>query len=120
MALDERFYGLSVAEVLEARAAEDPDRTFLIFNDRRWTYRQVDARASALAAALRELGIEPGDRIALDLPNWPEFVISVFAAAGPPTRVVVRPRPEAYEGFGVALQSDPPREGWRPSGTVMR
>src|SRR5690606_16819556 len=81
MALDERFYGLSVAEVLEARVAEDPDRTFLIFNDRRWTYRQVDARASALAAALRELGIEPGDRIALDLPNWPEFVISVFAAA---------------------------------------
>lgn len=81
MALDERFYGLSVAQVLEARAAEDPDRTFLIFNDRRWTYRQVDARASALAAALRELGIEPGDRIALDLPNWPEFVISVFAAA---------------------------------------
>src|SRR5690606_27884708 len=81
MALDERFYGLSVAQALEARAAEDPDRTFLIFNDRRWTYSQVDARATALAVALSELGIEAGDRIALDLPNWPEFVISVFAAA---------------------------------------
>ncbi len=81
MALDERFYGLSVAQVLETRAAEDPDREFLIFNDRRLTYAQVDARATSLAAALHALGIEAGDRIALDLPNWPEFVISVFAAA---------------------------------------
>jgi hypothetical protein len=40
--------------------------------------------------------------------------------SGPPTRVVVRPRPVAYEGFGVALQSDPPREGWRPRDTVTR
>jgi fatty-acyl-CoA synthase len=30
---------------------------------------------------LYELGIEKGDRIALNLPNWPEFVVSMFAAA---------------------------------------
>ncbi len=81
MALAERFRGLSVAEALEARATEDPDRTFLISGRRRLSYGQVEARATALAASLRELGIEAGDRIALDLPNWTEFVISVFAAA---------------------------------------
>ncbi|MFW6040200.1 MAG: AMP-binding protein, partial [Gemmatimonadota bacterium] len=81
MALPERSQGRSVARALAARAAEDPDRVFLIHGDRRLTYEQVDARSSALAAALHGLGIEPDDRIALDLPNWPEFVISCFAAA---------------------------------------
>jgi fatty-acyl-CoA synthase len=81
MALDERSRNRSVAQALEARAAEDPDRVFLVSGGRRITYQQVNARASALAAALHGLGIEAGDRIALDLPNWPEFVFSMFAAA---------------------------------------
>jgi fatty-acyl-CoA synthase len=81
MALAERFAGHSVGQLLEARAAESPERVFLRFGERRLTYRQLDQRAAALAAALRELGVEKGDRIALALPNWPEFVISMFAAA---------------------------------------
>ncbi len=81
MALDQRFAGQTVAGVLEAQAAENPDRVFLIAGDRRFTYAQVNARSTALAAALTELGVERGDRIAVDLPNWPEFVVSVFAAA---------------------------------------
>ena len=81
MALAERAAGRSVAQVLEERAREHPDRAFLVFGDRRLTYRQVNTRAASLAAALAELGIERGDRIALDLPNWPEFVLSMFAAA---------------------------------------
>ncbi|MEX0891996.1 MAG: AMP-binding protein [Gemmatimonadota bacterium] len=81
MALEERAAGRSVGRVLEERAAEHPDRPFLIYGDRRLTYGQIAARADALAAALHELGVEPGDRVALDLPNWPEFVISMFAAA---------------------------------------
>ena len=81
MALAERAAGRSVAEVLEERAREHPDRAFLVFGDRRLTYRQVNNRAAALAAALHELGVERGDRVALDLPNWPEFVLSMFAAA---------------------------------------
>lgn len=81
MALVERAAGRSVGQVLEERAREHPDRVFLMFGDRRLTYRQLDSRASAIAAALHELGIERGDRVALDLPNWPEFVITMFAAA---------------------------------------
>ncbi len=81
MALVERIKGRTVAEALRARVADDADRVFLISGNRRLTYRQVDERSTALAAALRELGIEPGDRMALDLPNWTEFVISLFAAA---------------------------------------
>src|SRR5688500_14201461 len=81
MALAERFRDLTVAQALEAQAAAHPDRTYLVYGERKLTYRQVDAQATALAAALHELGIERGDRVALTLPNWPEFVISAFAAA---------------------------------------
>jgi fatty-acyl-CoA synthase len=81
MALVERVKGKTVAEALQARAAEDADRVFLISGSRTLTYRQVDERSTALAASLRELGIERGDRIGLDLPNWSEFVIALFAAA---------------------------------------
>ncbi|HEX5725011.1 MAG TPA: AMP-binding protein [Longimicrobiaceae bacterium] len=81
MTLRDRFRGLSVADGLALRAAENPQRPFVVFGDRRWSYAQVDAQSSALAAALHELGIEAGDRMALTLPNWPEFVVSTFAAA---------------------------------------
>jgi len=81
MALRDRFSGLSVADALALRAAEDPQRPFVVFGDRRCTYGQIDAQSDALAAALHELGIEAGDRMALTLPNWPEFIVSIFAAA---------------------------------------
>jgi fatty-acyl-CoA synthase len=81
MALAERFHGLSVDACLRLRAEEDPRQTFLVLGNRRLSYGQVDAHSDALAAALHELGIEAGDRVALTLPNWPEFVISAFAAA---------------------------------------
>jgi fatty-acyl-CoA synthase len=81
MTLRDRFNGLSVAEALSLRAQEDPRRPFVVSGDRRLSYGQVDAQADALASALHELGIEAGDRMALTLPNWPEFIVAVFAAA---------------------------------------
>jgi fatty-acyl-CoA synthase len=81
MALRERVRGRTVAEVLARQAETAPDRTLVTLHGRRLTYREADAQAEALAAALHQLGIERGDRIALNLPNWPEFVVSLFAAA---------------------------------------
>ncbi len=81
MALCERIRGKSVAEALAKCAAEHPQRPLVILGDRRLTYGQLDAQSTALAAALHSLGIESGDRIALNLPNWPEFIVSMFAAA---------------------------------------
>jgi fatty-acyl-CoA synthase len=41
----------------------------------------VDAEGAALAAALRDLGVGPGDRLAVDLPNSGEWIITLLAAA---------------------------------------
>jgi len=81
MTLSERVAGQSVADVLRARTEAGGERTFLVYSDRRLTYAQLDQKAGSLAAALHELGIGRGDRIAIDLPNWPEFIISMCACA---------------------------------------
>jgi fatty-acyl-CoA synthase len=70
-----------LAALFAQRAAEHPDREFLVFGSRRMTYAQVDREATALAEALARLGIEPGDRLAVDLPNWPEWIVTLLAAA---------------------------------------
>lgn len=71
----------TLSHILETRAGEHPDRTLLVAGGRSWTYGQVNAQAAALAAALAELGIEAGDRIAIDMPNWAEWMVVLGAAA---------------------------------------
>lgn len=77
----ERFRREDVAGLLAQRASETPDRRFLSHEGRRWTYAEVQAQAGAFAAALRGWGVAAGDRVALHLPNRPEFVVAVFGAA---------------------------------------
>jgi len=57
-----------------------PDAPVLLFKGGTLTYRELDARANAFAAALAELGVRRGDRVALCLPNCPQFMIAQFAA----------------------------------------
>ncbi|UCG89066.1 MAG: AMP-binding protein, partial [Gemmatimonadota bacterium] len=70
-----------LADVFAQRVKQHPDRECLVQDSRRLTYEQVDADAAALATALHDLGIEAGDRVAVDLPNQPEWVVSMLAAA---------------------------------------
>jgi len=72
---------LTVPAALASRATTDPEGSFLIFEDEVVTFGQMETRAEALAASLHGLGIEPGDRVAVVMPSWPEFVISMFAVA---------------------------------------
>ena len=44
---------------------------------------QLREQAYRLAAALRWLGVEAGDRVQVQLPNWNEFVVVYVALAGP-------------------------------------
>jgi len=81
MALSERLQGMTVARALAQRATTDPEAVFLVVDDRRITFGQVEEEAEALAAGLANLGIEPGDRVAVVLPGCAEFVVSLFAVA---------------------------------------
>jgi fatty-acyl-CoA synthase len=81
MALTERFRGYTVASLLQHRVGEDPTRPFLLFEDVRLGYGEIHEQAERLAAAMAHLGIEAGDRVAILLPAWPEYVVTLFAAA---------------------------------------
>jgi long-chain acyl-CoA synthetase len=45
------------------------------------TYRKLNELTDRFAAALHEMGVRKGDRVALMLPNSPHFIIAFFAAA---------------------------------------
>ena len=98
MALTERFRGFNVASSLALRATSDPQRPFLVSDEETLTFAEVDSQSDALAAALANLGVERGDRVALILPACPEFVVSLFAAAKLGAVVVpLNPRQPASE-----------------------
>jgi long-chain acyl-CoA synthetase len=71
---------VNVAQLLERAALHHADRPALVAGDRRWTYRELDAAVSRLAGGFAGLGLAPGDRLGLHLPNWPEFALAYYAA----------------------------------------
>jgi long-chain acyl-CoA synthetase len=70
---------VNIAQHLERAARWFADRPALRFGDRSWTYGELEAQAAALAGGFLRLGLAPGERVGLHLPNWPEFVIAYYA-----------------------------------------
>ncbi|MDO8690995.1 MAG: AMP-binding protein [Dehalococcoidia bacterium] len=69
-----------LAQTLERSARLAPEKIVLFYEDQRITYRELNDRADALAASLQVLGIKKGDRVAIDLANCPELMVSYYAA----------------------------------------
>jgi long-chain acyl-CoA synthetase len=67
-------------ELFERGVAARPDDPALLYFDTAISFRDAAERAWALAAALRELGLRPGDRLALMLQNGPATVVAIHAA----------------------------------------
>ncbi len=59
--------------------SERPGQTFIISENKSWTYSEIDQYSIRLANYMLGQGICAGDRIAISLPNSSEFVISVLA-----------------------------------------
>lgn len=70
---------MALAEHLQRAAAIDPDHLAMIFGPSRWSYGQLDALTSSLAAGFQAMGVGPGDRVALQLGNRPELVFAYYA-----------------------------------------
>jgi long-chain acyl-CoA synthetase len=65
---------------LEESARKYPDATATIILNNKLTYRQLNELADRFAAALQQLGVEKGDRVAIYTANCPQFVISYYGA----------------------------------------
>ncbi len=79
---------------LEISADWLPKRTATVFYGSKLTYQQLDRQANQFAHALHGLGVAPGDRVMLVLPNMPQLIVAYYATlkiGG----VVVMPNPDA-------------------------
>ena len=71
---------MNLAHMLTQNARRHGDRPGFIWGDRSWSWREIDGRVSALAAALAARGIVKGDRILVHSKNCDEMFWSMFAA----------------------------------------
>jgi len=73
------WLGMAIGDVLDKTADLFPDKEAVVDDRGRLTYRELREKVDRLAAGLMKLGIEKGDAVLLQLPNWSEFVFSYFA-----------------------------------------
>jgi long-chain acyl-CoA synthetase len=66
-------------EALYQRARVSPNGVAFIVGDDKWKYGWLAAQTERVARGLAGRGIRKGDRIALHMPNRPEFVVAVYA-----------------------------------------
>jgi long-chain acyl-CoA synthetase len=67
-------------KILAAHALRAPEKTALVFGQRRISYGELYESSQSLAAGLHRHGVKPGDRVLVYLPNGMEFAQVVFAA----------------------------------------
>src|SRR5437763_9109959 len=65
-------------DMLNNAARAFPHAPALIFFGQKIDYRELDRASNRFAYALRSLGIKKGDRVAIILPNVPQYVIGVY------------------------------------------
>ncbi|GGL71130.1 long-chain-fatty-acid--CoA ligase [Deinococcus aerolatus] len=69
---------LTLPQMLERSAQRYPDRVATGFLGANTTYRELWQSAQKLALALQKMGVKPGDRVSVMLPNCPQFVTAFF------------------------------------------
>jgi len=70
----------NLASILTSASTVFPHNTAIIHKDREIPYQELNRQVNSFAYSLRDLGIGQGDKVAIMLPNIPEFVIAYFAA----------------------------------------
>lgn len=73
--------GLTFTDLLDANAARRPDDLAVVAGERRLTWQEVRRQSDHLARQLLARGLRPRDRVILQFPNVPEFLIIYLALA---------------------------------------
>ncbi len=67
-------------EILQSSAKAYPEKTAIVHGEREFTYAQLESLSNQFANALAKLGVKKAERVALFLPNIPQFIIAYFGA----------------------------------------
>ncbi len=71
--------GLTFGDILDRAADIHPEKEAFVDGKTRLTYGEAREKTNKLAIGLMDLGIQPLDRVLIQLPNWNEFVFAYFA-----------------------------------------
>ncbi|MGA8855621.1 MAG: long-chain fatty acid--CoA ligase [Candidatus Bathyarchaeia archaeon] len=74
------YPNLSLGELLRRTATKSAEKPAIYYSGNAITYRELDALADRFGAALQALGVKKEDRVALYLPNLPQFVFAYYGA----------------------------------------
>jgi long-chain acyl-CoA synthetase len=69
---------LNLAMLLEQSARRDPGKVAVVLDDMKLRWAEINGAANKLANALVKLGVQPGDKVAIMLPNTPHFPICYY------------------------------------------
>lgn len=69
---------LNLATILQTSAQNHPTNTAIILNDFKLSYAALDDAARRFASALAGMGVTPGEKVALLIPNLPQFTIAYY------------------------------------------
>ena len=72
---------ISLGDALLRAAATDPERDAVVLPGERWSYGRLADRAQRVARSLAALGVAPGDRVAVLMPNSAECLAALFGTA---------------------------------------
>ena len=75
-----RYPRVTIQDFLHFAANNAPDKIATDFYGSKMTFREIRSDALRLANALRNHGVEKGDRVAIHLPNCPQYVVAYYAA----------------------------------------
>ena len=73
------YENIIMPEALERTAKNYPDNTSFIMMGKKISFSQLNDLVNRFAAALADLGVQKGDKVALILPNIPQVVIATYA-----------------------------------------
>jgi acyl-CoA synthetase (AMP-forming)/AMP-acid ligase II len=102
------YPGRPLGDILALTAVHRPEKPATHFLGAELTFLDLKRRSDALAASLAVLGIAKGDRVAIMLPNCPQYIIAAFAILRLGAVVVnINPSYTAREFLVVAADATP-------------
>src|SRR5438477_5909610 len=118
---------MNLADSLVRSAARYPDHIAVRLDNHTLTYAELDERSARVATLLADRGVRPGDRVAIMLPNIPEFAVvyyGVLRAGGTvvPMNPMRKPREVEYymrDSGARLLFDEPPALPETPARTVV-
>ena len=73
-----KYPAIPLHGLLQETAKNYPEKVALAYGEREITYAQLESLSNHFANALAKLGVKKGDRVAIFLPNIPQFIIAFF------------------------------------------